>query len=970
MTDKLPPLSTPIVLPSQPAPPLASAVSVRDVPRKQEAVEEEPYTIKCICGFSDDDGNTIFCETCETWQHIECYYPDNIEDALRPNFAHSCAECEPRSLDRQQAIARQRARTTAPLVAEAADKKPKRPPSKSHKKKPKPTELQINGIQPGAPESLKHVSPLDNPPPLPKKAKNSHKPSQSISSQAPKRSPSHGNPKAPHSHPLSPATTPPDLPDDFELHNYTSGLVSLYNDQAYRIVNTNSCDNLQVSNAMSAWLRDPEKMQIETGLSYGDVFQKLPANIDTIRVRPEIEQSKKVISPGTVVQWPCLSAPSAIEKDVPLMEVNGQVGFQAIYCADPDNRWAELTAPLPFVLFHPLLPLYIDTRREGSEARFVRRSCRPNALLETYLSAGSEYHFWLVSDRQIAVKEQITIPWDFRFPTAEKAHALRLLGLSDDVTGAQTELSADENDYQKYAGWVHLILSEHGGCACNLGPECAFARFHRNYLAKAQTRPNPPKQQKKRKPKAQHAISPTSTGHATNSRAPSEGHLDEIPEHDRRSVSGSSRSKPPSRDMTPIPRQGSLDTLGILTEPTDRDKRKVAMVEDSFRRMEQQQQQQPHRKRKRASDGTAGSNAKTSKPNSAAQTPNLPSGFPERGYVDAGTGTTRSKSASPGLGASPTHAVQARKNPRSRTGSAQARSRPASVAPQSNYCDAAVQTDFPDASETATPKRRIGSCLRKRMLENWHNFRLEEEERAKRRAVERPPSAMSVDSHGERDTMLSSPASVKEAGQVPGGNPPAAAGPDDRPPSSARSVSPMTTHPGGSISTPNPAKVKSPDLRVQMPPVPGFDRPASVPSPASTPLSSTPLSARSSTIVQSPFLVGGFPSPFPPASANGVVATPSPIKKKLSLSDYKSRMNKAAAARPGVGTTHLKPVSSADEPKSATSVDGGAATAGVSPTGEKSTDTAAPTPTTTNAPTTAATATMTTSPSTTNGPLV
>jgi hypothetical protein len=274
MTDKLPPLSTPIALPSQPAFSIPSAVSARDVPRKQEIVEEEPYTIRCICGFADDDGNTIYCETCDTWQHIECYYPDNIEDALRPNFAHSCVECEPRSLDRQQAIARQRARTAVPVVEAAADKKPKRPPSKSHKKRPKPSELQINGVHHGPPENTKHMSPQDNPHPA-KKAKSSHKSSQSISSQAPKRSPSHGNPKPTQSHPLSPATTPPDLPDDFELHNYSSGFLSLYNDHAFQIVNTNSFAGLQISNTMSAWLRDPEKMQIETGLSYGDVFQKL-----------------------------------------------------------------------------------------------------------------------------------------------------------------------------------------------------------------------------------------------------------------------------------------------------------------------------------------------------------------------------------------------------------------------------------------------------------------------------------------------------------------------------------------------------------------------------------------------------------------------------------------------------------------------------------------------------------------------
>src|SRR5215217_6281504 len=103
MTDKLPPLSTPIVLPSQPSYTLPVAVASQHVVRKQE-VEEEPYTIKCICGFADDDGYTIFCEKCDTWQHIECYYPNQVDDAVRDDFAHSCVECQPRILDRQQAI--------------------------------------------------------------------------------------------------------------------------------------------------------------------------------------------------------------------------------------------------------------------------------------------------------------------------------------------------------------------------------------------------------------------------------------------------------------------------------------------------------------------------------------------------------------------------------------------------------------------------------------------------------------------------------------------------------------------------------------------------------------------------------------------------------------------------------------------------------------------------------------------------
>src|SRR6266699_5935958 len=128
MTDKLQTLSTQIASPSQIILPSNSTISVQDAPRKVEpTVEgEEPYTIKCICDFSGDDGNTIYCDTCDTWQHIECFYPNNVEEALREDFAHSCHQCNPRPLDGHQAAERQRQRSgrvVAPVAEEALNAK-------------------------------------------------------------------------------------------------------------------------------------------------------------------------------------------------------------------------------------------------------------------------------------------------------------------------------------------------------------------------------------------------------------------------------------------------------------------------------------------------------------------------------------------------------------------------------------------------------------------------------------------------------------------------------------------------------------------------------------------------------------------------------------------------------------------------------------------------------------------------------
>lgn len=48
------------------------------------------YTIKCICGFPDDDIDTMYCKVCNTWYHSACY-----------NFGseYRCLDCRPRSFD-------------------------------------------------------------------------------------------------------------------------------------------------------------------------------------------------------------------------------------------------------------------------------------------------------------------------------------------------------------------------------------------------------------------------------------------------------------------------------------------------------------------------------------------------------------------------------------------------------------------------------------------------------------------------------------------------------------------------------------------------------------------------------------------------------------------------------------------------------------------------------------------------------
>jgi hypothetical protein len=108
----------------------------------------------------------------------------------------------------------------------------------------------------------------------------------------------------------------------------------------------------------------------------------------------------------------------------------------------------------------------------------------------------------------------------------------------------------------------------------------------------------------------------------------------------------------------------------------------------------------------------------------------------------------------------------------------------------------------------------------------------------------------------------------------------------------------------GSAVSDTSSKPKTPDLRVQLPPVPAFD---------STGLGIHNVTAPQSGIIAHSPMSGPMPSPFGPHAVNGISAHHSPAKKKLSLSDYtKSRMNKAAGKTAG-GHAVLKPLISSPE---------------------------------------------------------
>ncbi|ERF76524.1 hypothetical protein EPUS_08916 [Endocarpon pusillum Z07020] len=88
---------------------------------------EEEYTIKCICGFTSDDGHTVYCEECDTWQHIQCYYlPTSVPEV------HYCSDCVPNNkVDAKKAHERQLRLREAPVAQDMGSAPPRAAPKDS-----------------------------------------------------------------------------------------------------------------------------------------------------------------------------------------------------------------------------------------------------------------------------------------------------------------------------------------------------------------------------------------------------------------------------------------------------------------------------------------------------------------------------------------------------------------------------------------------------------------------------------------------------------------------------------------------------------------------------------------------------------------------------------------------------------------------------------------------------------------------
>ena len=560
--------------------------------------EEEDYTIKCICDFQDDDGNTVQCETCETWQHIDCYYPKKAPGATE---SHNCVDCENRTLDGKRATERQRAKRGR---LELDDRKLRKAGAKSHKKKIKSTDQRHNSPNGWGLDKHDLVSPRigtngssREQQPASKRHKPSHKSSHSLHSQSvPLKLPQPSRRSASATHTIqSPSKT--HTPIEYIPESYSYEFMHLYDDDPGDTpMQLNLFSDINITDRLSLWSHDIEALTEATnGRSHQDVFLRCDQTVESMEL-PIVEKRRKVDDTqefhGKHPEWVYLTTESLTPQNMVVGELRGKIGHMTDYVADEANRWEYLRHPLPFVFFHPCLPIYIDTRKEGTLCRYLRRSCQPNLVMKTILENGSDYRLCFFTTKELEQGTELTIPWTLDEHVRAYSQQLLEQGKADGL---------DETHADYVTDFFTKVSAEFGGCACGNPAECVV-RKHRSRIALAQIQPNG--KQKKSRKNAHHIASHRTTASRSGSEVLK--YQDDDDQDDSRSTSASSRSKPQSRDMTPSDNKNAVQGL----ELSDREKRKLAALENRF---EQDKHQPAPKKKKRNSGG------------STANTPTVPS---------------------------------------------------------------------------------------------------------------------------------------------------------------------------------------------------------------------------------------------------------------------------------------------------------------------------------------------------------
>jgi len=398
----------------------------------------------------------------------------------------------------------------------------------------------------------------------------------------------------------------------------------------------------EISQLLEQRLQQLDTLNIE-GMTHrqDQLMQDLPPEIERLysirdyvhkTLRQPISKKFNSLSSNFVRQFGLFAAEPMNENDL-IMEFTGQIGLQQTYKNDPINQYSILRRPKPYVLFSPpnTLDIYVDARLYGNDARYVRRSCFPNArvaLICVQNPPDRGIHFGLFATKNIKPRDEVTIGHDWN--TAHKME--EMIATVREETKPLLDVYPPEM-IKSMATYASTVLAN-GDCACH-DDHCTFVRLR----------------------KALASIPETSSRRNSHGDADAMS-IDRSDDLEGSEMDDDSRPnsrgfpKPSSRDRTPS-KEVILDATTLPR--TAREQRKIDQVLQQFARMEEKEKEKAGDKRRKSDamdveDSQSSTTAKRRRQSSISADSTAPRPAAQRLPSGKGRGVKR-KSMSPSPGA-------------------------------------------------------------------------------------------------------------------------------------------------------------------------------------------------------------------------------------------------------------------------------------------------------------------------------
>ncbi|KAJ2230363.1 SET domain-containing protein 3 [Coemansia sp. RSA 485] len=401
--------------------------------------DEDQGLIRCICNIDDDDGFTIQCENCLVWQHAVCVGvdQDNVPDE------YLCEKCNPRKLDVKRAVEYQKRRLESEYKnTKESRKRSRHVPSKVKKgddngdRRKRVSDSKQSRVKLSKPSSGRDSSS----PTTSRLLEKGHDSSvtidasytpieriilgadvqvlfQSVLSQLAEQR----NAVSAAAASVTSTTTPLTLSTDPELPASDNADTTVVKSEPGSGADTgastleSSAANGDQAAVHQKHTRDDTPLPPTTGetKSNGLLLPEVVPMADAQFSEP-IAVSKGLA--GKDHTQIGMFAREPIARGRYICEYKGQVLLKAAYKEDPKNYYDLLRITRPYSHFHPEIDLCVDARRQGSEARFVRRGCNANAVLKSFYlpeSSDSLIHLGLFATRDVQADEELTIGWEW-----------------------------------------------------------------------------------------------------------------------------------------------------------------------------------------------------------------------------------------------------------------------------------------------------------------------------------------------------------------------------------------------------------------------------------------------------------------------------------------------------------------------------------------------------------------------------